>query len=399
MFRNVSEHLKICLRTCRRNDTVETLHRHLADWLWENQSDLGGQPMISVTQLSEELGVARQTLQKVYDLLEQEKLIFRGEKKRHWIVQPIRRFDRPVIAVILPAPFSDYYRCSFEYGERHFGVYTGLMDRAMELRYALVPLQLPGADAAGEEIASVAENLGKHYAGVVHLGGRGLKSDPPLAAVLALPETPQVSIDCIFPGTKVFPVTFDPAYVANVIAAYLQENGHKNIGIVCNYLSESDAFPLCRYVINSQESIIREFQPYEKRFRKIFYVTTDRQRFGPRFEQRIREILAVPEPPTAFWCRDDLSAMETIRVIRSYGFRVPLDISVIGFDDLERAALFDPPLTTLRNPVYELGYAAITRLDELIRKVRHFSEVALCLPPVLCVRQSSLPRKDFRINH
>lgn len=42
MFRNISEQLKRSLQTCRRNETVEILYRHLADWLWENQAELGG---------------------------------------------------------------------------------------------------------------------------------------------------------------------------------------------------------------------------------------------------------------------------------------------------------------------------------------------------------------------
>ena len=112
MFRNISEQLKRSLQTCRRNETVEILYRHLVDWLWENQAELGGHFMISVTRFAKELGVARQTLQKVYDMLEQEGLIFRERKKKHWIVQTRRCFDRPVIAIILPCSFSDYYRCS-----------------------------------------------------------------------------------------------------------------------------------------------------------------------------------------------------------------------------------------------------------------------------------------------
>ena len=399
MFRNISEQLKRSLQTCRRNETVEILYRHLVDWLWENQAELGGHFMISVTRFAKELGVARQTLQKVYDMLEQEGLIFRERKKKHWIVQTRLCFDRPVIAIILPCSFSDYYRCSFEYGERHWGVYSGLMDRAMKLHYAVVPLMLPGKNATEEEIISTVENLKKHYAGIIHLGRRGLNPDRMLTAVLSLHKIPQVSIDCVFPETMVLPVTFDPDYTANLIATYFQENGHRCIGIVCSSTSESEDIPLCHYVMNTQESIARCFLAYEKRFQKIFYVTTNKQQFGELFEAQIWNLLTRPIRPSAFWCRDDISAMETIRAIRTAGFNVPRDISVIGFDDLEQAAHFDPPLTTLRNPVYELGYAAMTRLDDLIRKIRGFSRGVFRLPPVLCVRDSFLPRKDKLMTH
>lgn len=102
------------------------------------------------------------------------------------------------------------------------------------------------------------------------------------------------------------------------------------------------------------------------RFDRIFEIVSERHQFGEPFREQIREAMEDPEPPTAFWCRDDISAMELIRVLRSFHCAVPEDFSVIGFDDLSAAESFDPPLTTLRNPVYELGYQAMYLLDRYI---------------------------------
>lgn len=391
--------LKRRLISCKRNDTVETLYRELSGWLRRKQADFGGHPMISVSRLAEALQVARQTLQKVYAMLEREGLISREDSKRNWIVSRIRQSDQPAVALILPFRFSDYYRCSLEYGERHFGVYTGLMDRAEELGYTLVPKTLPPPDSSEREIALAVENLRRHYMGILHLGYRGAKDDPLLAAVVALDDVPQVSIDCIFPDSKVGAVTFDPVHTANIVAAHLQENGHRSIGIVCNHADIRRTVPLCRYVMNTKESIAEAFRAYERRFQSIVHITTDSHRFGGPFEQQVREAFRAPNPPTAFWCRDDVSAMELIRVLRSFGLSVPRDISVIGFDDLEESASFDPPLTTLRNPVYELGYTAMSRLDELIRNVQPPQSRITRLPPVLCVRRSSTPRKETMIDN
>ena len=80
--------------------------------------------------------------------------------------------------------------------------------------------------------------------------------------------------------------------------------------------------------------------------------------------------------------------MELIRVLRSFRCDVPEDFSVIGFDDLSAAESFDPPLTTLRNPVYELGYQAMYLLDSCVMQgvdsIAHITRLA----PVLCVRKS-----------
>lgn len=68
-------------------------------------------------------------------------------------------------------------------------------------------------------------------------------------------------------------------------------------------------------------------------------------------------LLALPEPPTAVVCANDLIAIGVLDVARSTGRRVPEDLAVTGFDDIEAAALVSPPLTTVLNPAAELGHA------------------------------------------
>lgn len=66
--------------------------------------------------------------------------------------------------------------------------------------------------------------------------------------------------------------------------------------------------------------------------------------------------------PTAFLCLNDRMAMGAIQRIRAEGLRVPEEISVVGFDDIPGAAFFDPPLTTVRQPAYEMGKKAAQML-------------------------------------
>lgn len=64
------------------------------------------------------------------------------------------------------------------------------------------------------------------------------------------------------------------------------------------------------------------------------------------------------EQPTALICANDLLALGAIRALNRAGLRVPDDVSVIGYDDIDFAASAAVPLTSIRQPKYELGYAA-----------------------------------------
>jgi LacI family xylobiose transport system transcriptional regulator len=66
------------------------------------------------------------------------------------------------------------------------------------------------------------------------------------------------------------------------------------------------------------------------------------------------ELLAHPDPPTAVFCGDDLQALGVYEAARQTGLRVPDDLSVVGFDDVDQAAWTAPPLTTVRQPF--IGY-------------------------------------------
>ena len=69
----------------------------------------------------------------------------------------------------------------------------------------------------------------------------------------------------------------------------------------------------------------------------------------------IRRLLALPHPPTAVFCYDDMTAIGALRQVRKFGLRVPDDISLVGFDDLPIVRYTDPPLTTVHQPMPQMG--------------------------------------------
>jgi LacI family repressor for deo operon, udp, cdd, tsx, nupC, and nupG len=78
-------------------------------------------------------------------------------------------------------------------------------------------------------------------------------------------------------------------------------------------------------------------------------------------------IAARRNKPTAVFCTSDVMAIGVIRALAAAGLRVPEDISVAGFDDVEFAAVAEPPLTTIRQPRRELGEAAARTIIGLLR--------------------------------
>ena len=74
---------------------------------------------------------------------------------------------------------------------------------------------------------------------------------------------------------------------------------------------------------------------------------------------------------TALVCYDDIAAIGAIRAIRDHGLHVPEDISVVGFDDIRTASYHNPSLTTIRQPLHQMGATAARILLQRIRGARH----------------------------
>jgi DNA-binding LacI/PurR family transcriptional regulator len=101
-----------------------------------------------------------------------------------------------------------------------------------------------------------------------------------------------------------------------------------------------------------------------------------------------RDLLAVKDRPTAVFCGDDLLALGVYEAAREAGLRVPEELSVVGFDDLEFARWSGPALTTVRQPLVEMGIAAAELVLDLAagREPRHRR---VELPTSLVVRAST----------
>jgi LacI family transcriptional regulator len=78
-----------------------------------------------------------------------------------------------------------------------------------------------------------------------------------------------------------------------------------------------------------------------------------------------RELMALGNPPTAFFCANDLMAVGCYDALRELGLAVPGDVAVVGYDDRETARYMHPPLTTVVLPHFEMGSTAVDTLIDV----------------------------------
>lgn len=102
------------------------------------------------------------------------------------------------------------------------------------------------------------------------------------------------------------------------------------------------------------------------------------------------KLLKLPNPPTAVFAVNDLTAMGAIMASQESGLRVPEDISIVGFDDIWVASRIEPALTTIRVPLYEMGYLAMQILYQLMHNLP-VEQKRVTLETSMIVRRSTGP--------
>jgi LacI family transcriptional regulator len=104
-------------------------------------------------------------------------------------------------------------------------------------------------------------------------------------------------------------------------------------------------------------------------------------------------LLELPKPPTAIFASNDMMAMGVMDAVRSRGLRIPEDISIVGFDDIPQAALVRPALTTVHQPLEQMGRVATQYLlDTLKDPGQKINRIEL--PTELVIRNSVSVPKD-----
>jgi LacI family transcriptional regulator len=211
------------------------------------------------------------------------------------------------------------------------------------------------------------------------------------AAWLARPPLPVVLVNCSAPGVKLPAVLSDNRAGGRLGADHLLALGHRTIGHLTappRHADANDRLAGCRDGL-AGAGLDPEGMP----------VAIAAATVGGG-EQAMRELLDREPLITGVTTYNDLMAIGALRAVRASGRRVPMDVSVVGFDDVSVAALVEPALTTIAQQTREMGRLAVERLAEQLAestrpatrpdRTRQDPEVTR-LPVELCVRVSTGP--------
>lgn len=172
-------------------------------------------------------------------------------------------------------------------------------------------------------------------------------------------EVPTVLIDARHPMFSY--VTIDDFAGGYRATRYLLELGHRRIGYVSDFIENALNFGPVR---DRYLGYRRALEEYEAPFRPEYHKEGIHGRMQAR--QMAYEILSLDEPPTAIFAYSDTQAIGILEAARDLQVRVPEDLSVIGFDDIEAAEFWH--LTTIHQPLFESGVeGSHLLLDEVAR--------------------------------
>jgi DNA-binding LacI/PurR family transcriptional regulator len=165
---------------------------------------------------------------------------------------------------------------------------------------------------------------------------------------------------------------------------HLLSLGHTRIGLVAGDTDDPMRFtPPHHRKIGFLDALAQAGVEFDPRLEELGYFTM------PGGEQATRNLLELPDRPTAIFAESDEMAYGAIRAVRRAGLRVPEDVAIIGFDDHESAALMD--LSTIHQPVVEQATNLTTRLLVSIADPSRIAASEV-LPTQVVVRGSTDPR-------
>jgi LacI family transcriptional regulator, galactose operon repressor len=199
------------------------------------------------------------------------------------------------------------------------------------------------------------------------------------------PELPTVVVSGHRRVAGVTNVILDHDVAARLALGHLKELGHQRVAFFRGPPANADANERWRANLATAEELGFDIDP--RLLREVRGVSYGEVFYREGFEQG-RKLLETGVEFTALFAFNDISAIGAMKAFLDAGVRVPEDVSVIGFDDIQSAGFHNPSLTTVRQPLEEMGVlAARTLLERLASNSSAPDEVMV--EPELIVREST----------
>jgi DNA-binding LacI/PurR family transcriptional regulator len=185
-------------------------------------------------------------------------------------------------------------------------------------------------------------------------------------------------------------IVLDHRRAAELTIRHLWQLGHRQIAFMRGQTFSSDSDDRWLSLMAVAREIGLEVQPE-------LVVRLEQNLSSPELGYPVpTRLLAQKKPFTALISYNDIAAIGAIRAFRDHGLRVPDDVSVVGFDDIQGAAYHTPSLTTIRQPLNHMGNTAARILLERIRGPKEFPD-EVPIVPELIIRESTMPPNPNRL--
>ncbi|PNQ70746.1 DNA-binding transcriptional regulator CytR [Vibrio agarivorans] len=258
------------------------------------------------------------------------------------LARNLRRNESKTIVAIVPDICDPYFS----------EIIRGIEDAAMENGY----LVLLGSGQQNKHDNTIVNHVFTKQADGMLLLGTDLPFDVSKSEQKNLP--PMVMACEFAPELELPTIHIDNLTSAFEAVNYLTQLGLKRIA----QISGPETAALCQF----------RQQGYQQALRRAGIEKQEKYNVSAEFSleggvNAARKLLELSNPPTALFCHSDTLAIGAIQEAKRLGFRVPQDLSIVGFDDIQFSQFCDPPLTTISQPRYEIGRQAVLMMLELLR--------------------------------
>lgn len=305
-------------------------------------------------------GVGDETRKKVLDAVE-----------RYHYIQPLRK--KAIVKSVLVIKF---YKSGI-FVEENQGFISAIIDaiesglRKKELGMTLMVIK--------KDLNGGLKNIDySKYHGVIVIGTEIVSDDYGLLSAIPLPF---IVVDNMMPGYAYSTVCMNNSENIRLLLAYAKEAGHTRIGFIGGS--------------SSAQNFSERFEAFEKYIREfgLNFDLRDKYDVTPTLLGAYDDFIKIIENgkfsafPTCFVSANDTLALGVIKALKEKGYKVPADISVLGFDDISYASISSPPLTTVHVQRGIIGKQAVIQLLQIIDD-NSFSTIKTEVTGILVVRGS-----------
>ncbi len=179
-------------------------------------------------------------------------------------------------------------------------------------------------------------------------------------------------------------VVLDHHRAAELSLRHLYELGHRHLAFMRGQPFSSDSDDRWRSIVTVAKELGLEIHPE-------LTIQLEKDLTSPELGYPVvQQLLQHRMRFTAIVSFNDIAAIGAIRALRDANLRVPEDVSVIGFDDINVAAYHTPRLTTIRQPLHDMGEIAARILLQRLQGFKNYPE-EFAVPPELIIRETTVP--------